>query len=785
MAKADLHCHSKFSNHPEDWFLKRLGSSESYTQPEFVHEATKARGMDFVTITDHNRIEASLILKEQHPDKAFTGVESTVYFPENRAKVHILLWGFSEAQFKTVQEIRKDIYRFRDFVRDENIAYAVAHPAYTPDNRMTPEQLEKLLLMFDVFEGVNGSRTRSNNHDLVKGINSLTPDHIEDMRIRYGIEPISDEPWVKSFTGGTDDHAGLFLGCTYTEAPGATVDEFLESIRTKKSTFGGRTDDYKTYAFAIYKIAYDFSESRGGMLSKSLLPQISQWFLERSAAQADAEDPFAAAEALTKTHQHIQTLRALSANLKGVPDDNLDAKLNLAYGFIAELLDDVQAELTKSFEKDLVNLNPGKLIKHLSQAIPVVFLTAPFFGIFKHMHRERKLVDHVLTRFADGRPEGGKRILWFTDTLADLNGVAATLKTISRVADERQLNFRLAACVTDDEASEMDLPNLMRLPYVHDFPLPHYEKMSMKIPSLLRSMEMIEEYSPNEIFISTPGPVGLLAMLVARLLGVKTVGVFHTDVSRFADEITGDESLAEVAEAYMRWFFCSMDEIRVPTREYMDILESRGYDRAKMELFHRGIEAEVFTPRGDGRDFLRAKYDLSGGVNLLFAGRISKDKDLDILAEAYEEIVKRRGDVNLLIAGDGPYLDGLRARINGTGRVIYTGQIAREDLPQYYSGSDYFVFPSTSDTFGMVVLEAQACGLPAIVSDMGGPKEIIADGKTGFVTPGKDVGAWVEAIDKAIDLKERDPDNYESMRRASREHVIHNRDWANILESLL
>ena len=109
MSKADLHVHSKYSNHPSEWFLQRLGASESYTEPEFIYRSAKEKGMDFVTVTDHNRIEASLLLKEKYPNECFTGVESTAYFPEDGCKVHILIYGFDERKFAEIQGLRKNI----------------------------------------------------------------------------------------------------------------------------------------------------------------------------------------------------------------------------------------------------------------------------------------------------------------------------------------------------------------------------------------------------------------------------------------------------------------------------------------------------------------------------------------------------------------------------------------------------------------------------------------------------------------------------------------------------
>ncbi len=103
MAKADLHVHSSYSARPSEWFLQRLGTRESYTDPETIYREALKQGMDFVTITDHNTIEGALILKERHPERVFTGVEATTYFPETGCKVHLLVYGFNEAQFAMIR----------------------------------------------------------------------------------------------------------------------------------------------------------------------------------------------------------------------------------------------------------------------------------------------------------------------------------------------------------------------------------------------------------------------------------------------------------------------------------------------------------------------------------------------------------------------------------------------------------------------------------------------------------------------------------------------------------
>ncbi|TVR57243.1 MAG: hypothetical protein EA426_12505 [Spirochaetaceae bacterium] len=109
MPRADLHVHSKFSDHPTEWFLQRLGAAESYTEPETVYAIACTQGMEFVTITDHNDMRGALYLKERYPDHVITGVESTVYFPEDGCKAHLLIYNLDDRQFERVQAKRKDI----------------------------------------------------------------------------------------------------------------------------------------------------------------------------------------------------------------------------------------------------------------------------------------------------------------------------------------------------------------------------------------------------------------------------------------------------------------------------------------------------------------------------------------------------------------------------------------------------------------------------------------------------------------------------------------------------
>ncbi|MDD5674197.1 MAG: hypothetical protein PHC61_08545, partial [Chitinivibrionales bacterium] len=274
MARADLHVHSCFSDHPSEWFLQRLGARESYIEPEAVYAAAKNEGMDFVTLTDHNCIDGVLHLKERHPGDVFTGVEVTAYFPEDGAKIHVLIWGLTKEQFKEIDKIRTNLYDLQRFLVEQGLAHAVAHATFSINRRLCLEHIERLFVLFDNFETINGSRSRVSNENLAQVLAALTPEHLQDLAEKYFLSMSPDQPHCKGFVGGSDDHSGLFTGKTFTKAEAANADEFLARIKQKQTMPEGRHNDYQGLAFAIYKVAYDFYKSRSA-LSPSLFDAIN------------------------------------------------------------------------------------------------------------------------------------------------------------------------------------------------------------------------------------------------------------------------------------------------------------------------------------------------------------------------------------------------------------------------------------------------------------------------------------------------------------------------------
>jgi glycosyltransferase involved in cell wall biosynthesis len=137
-----------------------------------------------------------------------------------------------------------------------------------------------------------------------------------------------------------------------------------------------------------------------------------------------------------------------------------------------------------------------------------------------------------------------------------------------------------------------------------------------------------------------------------------------------------------------------------------------------------------------------------------------------------------------VVAGDGPYLQEYRGSFSDGEPVFFTGLLDQTILPYVYSGADLFVFPSTSDTFGMAVLEAQACGLPAVVSDIGGPQEIIADGETGRIAVAGDLVDWEKKLAELIEEADGNTAEYRSMHARSTARVHERFDWEQLFDEL-
>ncbi len=212
--RVDLHCHSRFSVFK---YFRRANTRDSYNEPEDVYRTAKERGMAFVTISDHDSIDGALHLLNKYPDldDFFISEEVETYFPETRQRVHLGVYGLTEAQHREIQQLRPDIRELVPYLKSENLVFAVNHllQNYRMKN-VASKYIGEMIEMCDVFEVINGAMASSNNKVVYKLVAGLRR---EGRRI--------------SMVGGSDAHTLKHLGKVYTVSKAETPQEFIENIR--------------------------------------------------------------------------------------------------------------------------------------------------------------------------------------------------------------------------------------------------------------------------------------------------------------------------------------------------------------------------------------------------------------------------------------------------------------------------------------------------------------------------------------------------------------------------
>ncbi|HVC93983.1 MAG TPA: glycosyltransferase [Pirellulales bacterium] len=789
--KVDLHVHSKYSDRPSEWILRRIGAPESFVEPLDIYATARERGMRFVTVSDHNRIDGALDIA--HLPGTFISSEITTYFPEDGCKIHCLVSGISEAQFREIQQIRGNIYDFRSYLREEDIVHSVAHPLFRVNDQLTVEHVEKLILLFNRFEGVNGTRDPRACELSTLVLSHLTPEMIFELADRHDLAPCGDEPWKKTFTGGSDDHSGVYVASAYTCTPEAdTVEQFLDHLRAGRHLMGGTPGTSLRLAHSFYHIAYGYYKSRllgGSLARRNLIDDLFRRVLEgredgpvgfRDKLRSYARRIASRARGAYRTEQTLA--EELSRLLAGADGNEADvaapAALDDRRSF--EIACRVCHLLTYEFFRKFVKYaGEGKLVDSLQTVAalgPVALSVAPYLAAFRTQHKDERFLQAVAAHFNVGRHRVRKsaRRAWLTDTYTDVNGVSLMIRSIAAEARRQLRQLTVVTCLDESPLDGCDVKNFKP---VGSFEMPEYESQRLCFPPFLEVIEYLERERFGEIIISTPGPLGVAGLAAGRLLGVPLTGIYHTDFPKYVRLMTQDETLEQLTWRYMHWFYDQMETIYVPSECYLRQLADNGFDRRKLRVLTRGVDVARFSPERRDPEFWPSR-GAKGGCKFLYVGRVSREKNLDTLLEAFVDLKREGTDGELLIVGDGPYLATLRDRYR-RGAVIFTGFLEGDDLARAYAGADVFVFPSTTDTFGNVVLEAHASGLPTIVSNQGGPAENVVDGETGLVVDVGERGALRSAMRTLLD----DPDLRGRLGSAAISNAGQSR-WEQVLDDL-
>ncbi|MDQ0201562.1 glycosyltransferase family 4 protein [Neobacillus ginsengisoli] len=359
----------------------------------------------------------------------------------------------------------------------------------------------------------------------------------------------------------------------------------------------------------------------------------------------------------------------------------------------------------------------------------------------------------------------------FTDTFyPDINGAARTLKRFCHYLDAQNISFKVFA--PDSYPSEYASSHIYRLKSLSFF---LYPECRLALPNLHRIKSELQSFAPDLIHVATPFNIGLCGVYFAKKLNIPLVGSYHTDFDHYL-HYYDLQFLSKILWKYMNWFHRSCEKLFVPSNETLEQLKQHGF--SNLEIWPRGVDCQVFHPFYD-KKAVRKHYGVSKKYLLTYVGRLAPEKDVHtLLAVAKSLPPELNENIHWFVIGDGPLREELEkeAPLN----MSFTGYLKGEKLAEVYSASDLFVFPSATETFGNVVLEALASGTPVIGANAGGVKNIVKPGENGYLCKPGYVPEFAGAIARLL--------NNESLRKQmgweGRNYALEQK-WDKIFENLL
>ncbi len=342
------------------------------------------------------------------------------------------------------------------------------------------------------------------------------------------------------------------------------------------------------------------------------------------------------------------------------------------------------------------------------------------------------------------------KITFVTDTyIPQPNGVATTMYRL--VTGLRQLGHSvdvIRPAVLECNEEGIGVPSVS---------LPGYYGVRVGLPMRLRLQARWYRSRPDVIYVATETPLGASAITAARAIGIPVASGFHTNFQQYLAHYQMP-LLESAAISYLRRLHNRSSSTFVPSRDTIDDLKGKGFEN--LYLLPKGVDTRQFNPKKRSV-LLRTQWGAgNNSIVGLYVGRIAAEKNLDLIVRTFSEIAARFPDFKGVFVGDGPKLNELKVQHP---EFIYPGVLHGEELATHYASADLFVFPSITETFGNVTLEAMASGLAVLAYDYAAAKQHIRDGQNGYVAPFDDSRAYLE---KAIEMT-RDP-NLANVREAAR-----------------
>ena len=630
--KIDLHVHSKYSVRPSQWVLQKLGCQECYTEPLAIYRIAKEKGMTAVTITDHNTIQG--VLEICHLPDTFISEEVTSYFPDG-CKVHVPVYQIDERQHVDIQKARHNIFDLVAYLNEEEITHTLAHPIWAVNNRLTLAHFEQLLLLFKNFE-LNGARDARLNDWLKIILSILSPADMDKMMETYQMTPPFPNPWEKNFTGGSDDHSSINIARMFTEvemAPNFT--EYFRGLNQGRAEIRGQASTPLTLAYNIYSIAYQFYKSKYNLSNHSYSNIFSQIFERILDSNFDQKAGFSKLYYIGNKIRNMVKCTPKDDSIISLITDEV-AKISCAelnggtenkwFETINLVSVNILKQFNKSFRKALTGAHFIELVNSVTSSGLVYLGLSPYFAAYTSFAGDRRLGQEIVDRFLEGKhsrvPQSDRiKLAHFTDTFYEINGVGLTLQRQVEAAVRANKKYTIITCDKGGRPHQKGVKNFTPIGVFH---LPEYKEQKLFHPPVLEILNYCYKNNFTHIKAATPGPMGLTALAVARMLQLPIWGTYHTALPQYAQYLTDDGIMVDLMWKYIVWFYNQMDVVYVPSQSTAEELAAKGIDPDKMKVYPRGVDVERFNP-AKRNGFLESRYHLAESTSCsMWAGSPKK-----------------------------------------------------------------------------------------------------------------------------------------------------------------
>ena len=339
------------------------------------------------------------------------------------------------------------------------------------------------------------------------------------------------------------------------------------------------------------------------------------------------------------------------------------------------------------------------------------------------------------------------RIAMITETYPpEVNGVARTVKEMVEGLRNRGHSIELTRPRQNGHDHPFIDGNLVER-LGRGLAIPRYPQLKMGLPAKGALLRAWSEQRPDIVHIATEGPLGWSAVSAARSLKLRVATDFHTNFQTYSRHY-GLGWLASPVMGYLRRFHNRADCTMVPTLELAEALTAAGFRGLK--VVGRGVNPAVFSPVKRSKE-LRARWGAGDDTPVaLCVSRFAPEKNFPLVIRAYEAMRQARPDTKLVLVGDGPMADKLRQQNLG---YVIAGRLVNGELSAHYASGDIFIFPSTSETFGNVTLEAMASGLGIVAYRYAAAREHLQHGISALLPEADDEASLIAASRRlALDL---------------------------------